>query len=274
MLNAIAYIGYGFVGKACHAAFKHNVPAIIIDPKYSSFTIEDLKDSHTELVFISIYSPTLVDFTVDASGIYDSFTRLAAINYQGVVIVKSTLPPDITNDLSVKFPSLKYIYSPEFLREATWEMDAITPVMIVLAGGIDVCNYVQTIYENHSNVWNTVRYIKYLSYRQASLFKYAINAYLASKVVFMNQLNSVFNEQLEGNHLGTDWDGFTEALGLDDRIGSSHLQVPGNMCQYGYGGNCFPKDVNALIGIDKNSHMSVLRETAEANTKLRLRGPG
>jgi UDPglucose 6-dehydrogenase len=56
------------------------------------------------------------------------------------------------------------------------------------------------------------------------------------------------------------------------RIGHSHLQVPGSDGKFGYGGTCFPKDVKAFIGYDKNNRLSILKEVEEANTILRLTG--
>lgn len=283
MLKKIAYIGYGFVGKACHAVFEHNAEALIIDPKYSVTTINDMAAEQLSLTFVSINAPTLPDRSVDASGIYDVFYQLSAINYDGLVVLKSTLPPDIVDDLYVKYGldpttnhkgingSLRYIYSPEFLRESAWREDALNPKMLVMAGNFYDCKELENIYKNHSHI-KTLS-VRFVNYKVASLVKYAINSYLANKVVFMNQLRQLYSDMsggTDGN--GSDWAEFIDILDLDPRIGSSHLLVPGHDKRYGYGGTCFPKDVSALIGFDKSNRLTVVREAELANTKIRIEG--
>ena len=278
MLNSIAYIGFGFVGKACHHAFRHNTESIIIDPKYSETTIQDLEYMMPRLAFVSINAPTLDDRTVDASVIYSIFQQLADIKYDGLVVLKSTLPPDIIHDLYVKFAEdghaskagcLRYIYSPEFLREAHWEKDALSPSQIIMAGNFNDCQQLEEYYRNNSHIKQFGFY--YCDYREAALAKYAINAYLATKVVFMNQMYNLYSDSIGTPDLET-WREFTNIIISDLRIGTSHLKVPGPDGKFGYGGTCFPKDVKALIGYDKNERLSVLREVELANTKIRLTG--
>jgi UDPglucose 6-dehydrogenase len=284
MLKTTAFIGYGFVGKACHKAFEHNTEPIIIDPKYSETTIADLPNFDCKLTFVSILAPTLDDGSVDASVIYDIFQQLADIKYAGLVVLKSTLPPDIVDDLYVKFGSdsvvkkegpLRYIYSPEFIREATWEKDAIDPKFIILAGNFHDCEELKDLYKKHSGIPTYCRF-HIVDYKEASLAKYAINSFLATKVAFMNQIYQLHVDMYgmkQQIHQET-WKEFTDILSSDMRIGQSHLLVPGPDGQFGYGGTCFPKDVKAFIGYDKNNRLSILREVEEANTIIRLTGDG
>ena len=275
----LGFIGYGFVGKACHFAFKHNCEPIIVDPKHSATTINQLVEAQPAMIFVAINAPTLDDRTVDASIIYTVFSRLAEVGYKGIVVLKSTLPPEIVNDLYVKYGNskmlnkegpLRYVYSPEFLREQHWEEDAIHPRMIILAGEYGDCKEVQTYYERHSHIKHTQYRI--VDYKEATLMKYTINAFLANKVVFMNQIYQLYCD-IYGKtpHFDT-WDEFTHILSMDPRMGTSHFGVPGSDGLFGYGGTCFPKDVKAMIGFDVNSRLSVLRESELANTKIRLTG--
>ena len=283
MLKNVAFIGYGFVGKACHKAFEHNTEAIIIDPKYSTATISELQVSNPPLTFVSINAPTLDDRTVDASVIYNIFQQLVDIEYKGLVVLKSTLPPAIVEDLYIKFGkdeimnkegALRYIYSPEFLREREWEKDALEPDQIIMAGNYHDCIALEIIYRNHSNIQCNDVIFNIVDYRAAALAKYAINSYLASKVVFMNQLQQLYRDTYdEYNHLPSmDWAEFINMIASDPRIGDSHLDVPGPDGNFGYGGTCFPKDVKAMIGFDKENRLTVLREAELANTKIRLVG--
>ena len=77
----------------------------------------------------------------------------------------------------------------------------------------------------------------------ASLVKYTINSFLATKVIFFNEIFNLFN-QINSNE---SWDIFTSIISKDERIGDSHMMVPGHDGRFGFGGACFPKDTSALI---------------------------
>lgn len=282
MLRYTAFVGYGTVGKSCHKAFEHNTEAIIIDPKYSDIKIADLADVECNLVFISVPAPTLNDNSIDSSIIYSIFQQLADIQYSGLVVLKSTLPPAIVHDLYVKFGRdphmnkegpLRYVYSPEFIREESWEYDATNSQFIILAGNFDDCDELRTLYKRHSGIPPYCSF-KVVDYRTAALAKYSINAFLATKVTFMNQIYQLYADihDLEIPLMKESWDEFVSLMSSDLRIGSSHMQVPGPDKQFGYGGRCLPKDVRAFIGFDKNHRLSVIREVSEVNTAIRLTG--
>ena len=101
----------------------------------------------------------------------------------------------------------------------------------------------------------------------ASLVKYTINTFLASKVIFFNEMHEVFNK-LKSND---SWELFIKTLSLDKRIGKSHMDVPGHDGKKGFGGACFPKDTSALlkyaqdIGVD----LDVLKIAINKNNKIR-----
>jgi UDPglucose 6-dehydrogenase len=279
MLNSIAIIGYGFVGKACHKAFEHNTEAIIIDPKYSETTIQELALFRPRLTFVAINVPTLDDRSVDAKVIYDIFQQLADIKYDGLVVLKSTLPPDIVDDLYVKFGEddtmgkhgcLRYIYSPEFLQESHWKEDALKPSSIIMAGNFHDCKELRGYYENNSHVKYTR--FHFCDYTEAALVKYTLNTFLAAKVAFMNQIYQLHQDTCGENIHPETWKAFTYMLESDPRFGMSHNRVPGPDGQFGYGGACFPKDVKAFIGYDKNERLTILREVELSNTKIRLTG--
>ena len=101
----------------------------------------------------------------------------------------------------------------------------------------------------------------------ASLIKYSINCYLASKVIFFNQLNSIY--QKTGS--STPWEQIIQAIGADSRIGKSHMQVPGHDKKYGYGGACFPKDTLALIRYSQQIQepFTLLQQVVDINQNIR-----
>ncbi len=268
----IAVIGYGFVGKASYLPFKKKCELLVVDPLYSNNVIEDI--TYEKITFICLPAPTLDDGSVDASLIYDAFERLKQINYTGLIVLKSTLPPDITHDLFEQYSMfrsptrLKYIYSPEFLREAWWEDDAMNPGRIIMAGAWIDTRDLKELYTFYSEIHEDTHFEE-TDYKTASLLKYATNSFLASKVVWMNQFKELLSD-IEPYTNDDDWFTFTSILSLDKRIGESHMNVPGNDGLPGYGGSCFPKDVKALRGIDKLGRLTVLQEVELVNTKMRL----
>lgn len=284
MLKYTAFVGYGIVGRSCHKAFEHNTEAVIIDPEYSDLTIADIPNSGCDLAFVSVPAPTLDDGSVDASVIYSIFQQFEDIGYKGLVVLKSTLPPAIVHDLYVKYGiepalnkvgSLRYIYSPEFVREQSWEYDAVNSQFIILAGNFEDCEQLKTLYKRHSSIPSYCSF-KMTDYKTASLVKYSINSYLATKVTFMNQLYQLYAD-IHGSELPIlqdSWDEFISLMSADTRVGHSHMQVPGPDKQFGYSGSCLPKDVRAFVGFDTNNRLSIVREVSEANTAIRLTGHG
>lgn len=276
----LGFIGYGFVGRAQHYAFRHNATAFIVDPEKNSNTIEQLCWTFVpKIIFVSLPAPTLEDGSVDISIIRDVLQELVRQQYEGIVVLKSTIPPEKIHDLYTEFANdplmqktgpLRFVYSPEFLREGNSEYDVLHPEFILLAGNWQDCQRVKETYQNHSNIETKPEYC-FVDYRTASLIKYSINTFLAMKVTFMNQIYQYMND-VNGSVGQGDWEEFTDILSMDKRIGPSHMKVPGPDGKFGYGGSCFPKDMKAFIASDKNERLSVLREVAEANTKIRLTG--
>ena len=107
----------------------------------------------------------------------------------------------------------------------------------------------------------------YTDLMSASLAKYSINSFLALKVIFFNEIKSVFDNL--NSH--DDWLSFTKAISKDKRIGNSHMDVPGPDGRYGFGGPCFPKDVSALIEYSNElgSELSLLKKANTINNNIR-----
>lgn len=277
----IGYIGYGFVGKAQHSVFQHNSQSYIVDPAKNSNTINEMVWSfNPKFIFLCLPAPTLEDGSVDTTIIRDVLLELVRHNYEGVVVLKSTIPPEKIHDLYEEFASdtilkkegpLRFIYSPEFLREAHAVDDALKPNMILVAGNWQDIQRLREIYTNHSHIKSVLNF-EIVDHRTASLIKYAINSFLAMKVTFMNQMYQMLGDVHGGKITHVDWEEFTDIITNDFRIGRSHLQVPGPDGQYGYGGTCFPKDMKALLASDKQGRLTVLQEVEQANTKIRLIG--
>ena len=128
---------------------------------------------------------------------------------------------------------LKIVYNPEFLTEANSFEDFINPNMQVLGGKWKDCEVVEKAYVRHSSV-KIVPTFK-VDLITASLIKYTINSWLATKVTFFNELYSL--HQASGTKVP--WENFTEMLSQDGRIGDTHMSVPGTDGKFGFGGHCF-----------------------------------
>ena len=258
----LGIIGRGFVGSAVANGFDKDCDQIIVDPKYTDNTIQDVLDC--KLVFVCVPTPVSEDGSCDTSIANDVLTELNRLQYKGVVVIKSTIIPDYLQEFKKEF-ELKIVYNPEFLTEANANEDFKNPPFQVFGGKWRDCEVVEKAYLRHSSV-RIVPTFK-VDLTTASLLKYTINSWLATKVIF-------FNELKELHELGSSmvsWEQFTDMLSRDERMGNSHMQVPGPDGEPGFGGHCLPKDTEALLNYanKKNIKMSVLRKAVQTNKKIR-----
>ena len=258
----LGIIGRGFVGSAVANGFDKDCDQIIVDPKYTDNTIQDVLDC--KLVFVCVPTPVSEDGSCDTTIANDVLTELNRLQYKGVVVIKSTIIPDYLQEFKKEF-ELKIVYNPEFLTEANANADFKNPPFQVFGGKWRDCGVVEKAYLRHSSV-RIVPTFK-VDLTTASLLKYTINSWLATKVIF-------FNELKELHELGSSmvsWEQFTDMLSRDERMGNSHMQVPGPDGDPGFGGHCLPKDTEALLNYanKKNIKMSVLRKAVQTNKKIR-----
>lgn len=258
----IAIVGHGFVGKATDYGISKNVNKVIIDPKYGN-TIIDLKDFNPAFVFVCVPTPMGKHGKQDYSIILKVVNEITNHLPESIVIIKSTVLPDILSKLQKDNKNI--VYNPEFLREKNAEEDFINSRMIILGGDINICKSVSNLYLKHSKCI-TKEYI-YTDVKTASLIKYSINTFLSAKVTFFNEIYDLFNEI----NAEDSWDNFINYISIDERIGSSHLQVPGHDGLRGYGGACFPKDVAALLQFSKLNQIELktLNASFKKNNKIR-----
>jgi UDPglucose 6-dehydrogenase len=258
----LGIIGKGFVGSAVAHGFDKDCEQVIVDPKYTDNEITDVLDC--KLVFVCVPTPPNEDGSINVDIVHDVLIELSMRDYKGVVVVKSTIIPDYLHEFKKEF-DLKIVYNPEFLTESNANEDFKNPPFQVFGGKWRDCEVVEKAYLRHSSV-RIVPTFK-VDLTTASLLKYTINSWLATKVTFFNELKQL-------HELGSSmvsWEQFTDMLSRDDRIGNSHMKVPGPDGEPGFGGHCFPKDTEALLHYanNKNIKMSVLRKAVQTNKKLR-----
>ncbi len=258
----LAIIGHGFVGKATDFGFNINVKKYIIDPKNDT-TIDSLKDIKPDIVFICVPTPMGDNGSQDSSIIENVIFEI--INYcpSAIKVIKSTITPSTIDNIS-KIDS-KIIYNPEFLREKHANEDFVNSEMIILGGNKKIAMKVSQAYKNNSKCKSNDHIFTDL--KTASLIKYAINTYLATKVIYFNELNHLF----EKLGVSDSWEEVTKSISKDNRIGKSHMNVPGHDGKKGFGGACFPKDSLALVKFadELNVNLSILKTAIKTNNKIR-----
>jgi len=266
MTIKLGIIGHGFVGSAVSNGFKKDVQKLIVDPLLTDVTIETcVKYFGADALFVCVPTPETYSGDVDVSIASNVLTELRDLNYTGVVIIKSTITPNHLTKFKKDNSNLRLVYNPEFLTEANSNADFLNPNMQILGGKWTDCEYVERLYVRHSSVRVVPTFKTDLI--TASLLKYTINSWLATKVVFFNELHELHTQ----SKTKVPWEDFIDMLTRDPRIGDTHMQVPGPDSQFGFGGHCFPKDTAALLyyanklGID----MSVLEHAVNKNKKFR-----
>ena len=258
----IGIIGYGFVGKALAEALTNDVQVCKIDPKLDT-SIDDLKNFKPEVIFICLPTPMLDNGIQDISIVKNTILELNKFITDEIIVVKSTVHPGNINEIKLICP--RFVYNPEFLREKHAKEDFINSDLIVFGGDQEFADSLANIYSNHTKCINK-EYI-FTDVTSASLIKYTINSFLATKVIFFNEINSIF-KLADSNE---SWEDFTKILSKDSRIGNSHMLVPGHDGRLGFGGACLPKDINALLKYAESNdlELSLIKNVIKTNNKIR-----
>lgn len=257
----IGIIGQGFVGTALYEGLKQHFQIETYDIVKDS-TCSSLKELYnkTNIIFVCLPTPMEKDGTCHLDIVEPVLKELNSFG-KNIIIVKSTIPPGTTERWNRKYKHLQIVFNPEFLTEANSIEDYNNQNRIIIGGPRPTTTKVKLIFDK---AFPKVPIIKTGS-TTAEMVKYTTNCFLANKVSFANEMFQI----CEG--LGIDYDKVTEYVKYDDRIGKSHLNVPGPDGDFGYGGHCFPKDVRALIRLacDLGLSPKILQATDNKNNDVR-----
>src|SRR5215471_2403201 len=295
----IAMIGTGYVGLvsgACMADFGHQVTCVdkdagkisalnageipIFEPGLGDIVRSNIGQGrlsfttglaepvrHADAVFIAVGTPSRRgDGHADLSFVYEAAREIAgAVEGFTVIVTKSTVPvgtgDEVERIIRETRPSadIAVASNPEFLREGAAIHDFKHPDRIVIGSEDERAR--QVVAEIYRPLYLNQAPILYTGRRTAELIKYAANAFLATKITFINEIADLCEK------LGSDVQEVAQGIGLDKRIGSKFLHAGP-----GFGGSCFPKDVRALIKTaqDYEAPMRIL-EAAEAVNDTRKR---
>ena len=269
----LGIIGNGFVGSSVSHGFNNDLTKqLIIDPRFGAVDYNDLKGFRPQMVFVCVPTPQMPDGTQDNTIVRKVCSDLYNVKYEGIVVIKSTITPQSINYLKTAYGDrLRLVYNPEFLTEANAKNDFINPPFQIIGGELDDCIEVEQFYKNYSNVKTCPTYK--VDMVAASMIKYTINSFLAMKVVFFNELNTLF----ENSGTSESWETFTDILAQEPRMGSSHMKVPGPDGSRGFGGNCFPKDTAGFVkyseqvsdSTGENHILNLLKYATELNKDMR-----
>ena len=238
----IGIIGNGFVGSAIMHGFILHIDDIMIydkDPKRSTHNMPDLVE-RSDIIFICVPTPMFESGECDLSIVESVTEELSSYDSISgkVVVIKSTVVPGTVEKLAKKYPKMNFVFNPEFLTERKARLDFINTSRIVLGSdkelAIDIVEKLYRVRFPYTQVIKT-------DFATAQLIKYMANCFFATKVSFMNEMYQVCDA------VGGDWEKALEGFITDGRIGNSHIDVPGHDGDMGFGGKCFPKDINAII---------------------------
>ena len=264
----IGIVGNGFVGSSVAFGFSPQCGCdadIKIYDKDSSKATHSLESALTsDFIFVSVPTPSNPDGSINLNVVYNIFEEMNTLNHRtdNVFLLRSTVTPGTTRKIQRKFRNLNIVFNPEFLTERSAKLDFINQSRFILGGLKKNVNKVEKLYVDRFG--STTPVIK-TNYETAEMIKYMNNCYFATKVSFMNEMYQI------ADSCGVDWDMAVEGFVRDGRIGHSHMNVPGPDGKFGFGGSCFPKDIQAMISLtdELQTPNHVLRGAEDTNTELR-----
>jgi UDPglucose 6-dehydrogenase len=237
----IGIIGNGFVGNAIYQNFKDKTHCKVYDvldhKRYNE--MEDTLQS--EIVFVCLPTPMKRDGECDLEYVLNFFKDVPKTD--ALFVVKSTVSIGTTKKISKSRPDLKIVHSPEFLTAINAVEDFKNADRYIIGGKQEWCMILSQLYK--TNFPNTP--IQIVTSNESETIKYFTNSFLASKVSYFNNLYEIC-EKFQMN-----FDSVKHGVCTDRRIGFAHSKVPGPDGQMGFGGYCFPKDINALINTLKEN---------------------
>ena len=265
--TSIGVVGNGFVGGAVVNGFGDYCIVNVFDSDpdrcYNTYN----ETIFSDIVFVCLPTPMLDVEGGDCNlSILENFFDELPTVCDGIFIIKSTVPVGTTERLVNKYPHLKIIHNPEFLTAANANDDFINADRTVLGGKKEWVEVVQAVFEGY---FSDIPVITMTS-NESECVKYFANCFLATKVMVFNEMFKL-TDHLNNDGFNVNYDKIMTGVISDRRIGESHYHVPGPDGDLGFGGTCFPKDINALIHTMNRAGVDplILSAVWEQNKKYR-----
>tara|TARA_Y100000768_G_scaffold365811_1_gene327406 strand:- start:2163 stop:3467 length:1305 start_codon:yes stop_codon:yes gene_type:complete len=290
----ISIIGSGYVGLvtgACLAEIGHSVTCLdinkkriinlkkgilpIYEPQLENLVVKNIKNKNLNftytytsitdqsIFFICVDTPNNSQNQPDLKNLFSVISSLGGmIKEDSTVVLKSTVPlgtnqevhKRLVKKINNKELKITVVSNPEFLREGSAVNDFMKPERIIIGtDSLEARNILKSIYKPLCRKSDK---IIYMSTNSAELTKYSANAFLATKISFVNEIAEI------AELIGADMHEVRQGIGSDSRIGKDFLYAG-----LGYGGSCFPKDLKALSYFQKVNglHSSIISATQERN---------
>jgi UDPglucose 6-dehydrogenase len=247
----IGVIGLGAVGEALYGVMKtfhHHVKGYDSNPSRTKNTLEEV--FQTEMIIIALPTPLNGKGRLDASLVTEYLEKLETQNYEGLVAIKSTLPLGYLK--TARKYGVRILYSPEFVHQNTAKEEMVDPPYVIASGSEqDFQEYVKAFH------WVPAEKFHLLDDRTAEMSKLAMNAFAATKISFVNEIERICKIH------GADEEKVMEILRMDRRCGPEYSYPNRGP----FKGNCLPKDLSELKNSTPNTPLLDAVEKVNKRTK-------
>ncbi|RDU66348.1 hypothetical protein CQA53_03755 [Helicobacter didelphidarum] len=270
----IAIIGFGYVGRAFYSFFKtygyyevsvfDNDEKVLKEFDYVSSKLEDVNLS--DLIVICVPTPANSDGSVNTN-IVDEV--LSVIGSEKLVLIKSTIPPNITDKFSKKYPYLHIVFSPEYIGESKYFLplpydfnkEVIKTPYFIFGGD---CRDTDKIVKIFSKIAGPTKEYIQTSSLNAELCKYMENSFFATKIIFCNEFYKICES------FGANYSQVRELWLKDVRINKMHTMIYDNEDTLCFSGKCLPKDLSGIIQhtIKQGYQPEFLQKVQECNNEI------
>jgi len=262
----IGQIGFGFVGGALHRSLKKKDVDTLIYDKYQDIgSIDDLLDA--DAIFLCLPTPYVAGYGFDLSAIIENLKALQGKRYNGLVVIKSTVEPGITESLGLRFRGLHLCHNPEFLTARTADEDFHNQKHIVLGHNEEpdaTIEKVERLFDFFKKHYPKAE-VSICRSSESESMKLLCNNFYAMKVQIFNEFYFLCQKQ------GIDFGVVKDLMLKNNWINPMHTMVPGPDGRPSYAGECFPKDTNALCHMMRTlgTPSEVLGATISERNKMR-----
>jgi UDPglucose 6-dehydrogenase len=254
--SAIGIMGAGVVGGSLRAHLEERGNNVAVyDPPKGFDSIDVLADA--DIVFVCVPTPYTPGVGFDNRYLTQA---VASIPGSRIVVIKSTVLPGTTEMMQERFPQHRFMFNPEFLREATAFEDFVRPDRQIVGYTAESRDAVERVME----LLPRAPFERICRASEAEMAKYVANSFLAVKVSYANDVFDLCDR------LRIDYASVRDMAAADERIGASHMDVFDGGYR-GYGGKCLPKDSKSLLDLARSVgiDMQVLRAADRVNASLR-----
>ena len=271
MCDKISVIGLGFVGSSMLKSFElkkafTNIEIFSYD-KFKNGGIGSLEGCLcSDIMFLclpTVYNSEKGEY--DKSCIWEVCNQLEEFKYGGIVVIKSTVEPETTDKLAIKYPNLKFVHNPEFLTARTAFEDFHSQTHIVLGKSANCSDEnLDYVVQFYSKLYPNAE-MSFCSCLESESMKIFCNTFYSVKVQYFTELYLLCQKN------GCDYEKVKKMMLMNNWVNPMHTTIPGPDGQLSYGGLCFPKDTNALLKYMEKMETpnAVLKSTINERNNMR-----